>query len=69
MITILKAFSTPFSPPTSNYAYLDPGSGSIILQVILAALLGGLFLVKAYWNKIIAFFRKTKPENKDHTEE
>jgi len=33
-------------------AYLDPGSGSLILQVILAAALGGLLLIKSSWKKI-----------------
>lgn len=34
------------------YAYLDPGTGSYILQMIVAALLGGLFAVKLLWSKI-----------------
>jgi hypothetical protein len=37
-------------------AYLDPGSGSFILQLLIAALFGALFLVKVYWGKIKAFF-------------
>jgi len=39
-------------------AYLDPGSGSFILQLLLAALVGGLFIIKTYWKKITDFFRK-----------
>jgi ribosomal protein S27AE len=32
--------------------YLDPGSGSILVQLIIAALGGGLFfLIKNQWNK------------------
>jgi hypothetical protein len=38
--------------------YLDPGSGSFIIQLILAALLGSLFIFKSYWQRIIKFFRK-----------
>ena len=41
-------------------AYLDPGSGSIILQVIVASLLGGAFIVKSYWKKIKALFTGKK---------
>ncbi len=63
-ILISNLLTNPFSPPASNHAYLDPGSGSIILQVVLAALLGGLFIVKAYWNKIVGLFRKPKSEPK-----
>ncbi len=45
-------------PLASPNAYLDPGSGSFLLQLLIAALLGGLFLLKAYWGKIAAFFRR-----------
>ena len=52
------------SHPTRSLYYLDPGSGSFILQILLAALLGAGFLVKTYWKKIIAFFRR-QPSNPD----
>ena len=34
------------------YAYLDPGTGSYIFQVAIAAIIGGLFTIKTYWQKI-----------------
>ena len=37
-------------------AYLDPGSGSFILQLILASLMGALFMLGVYWKKVKAFF-------------
>lgn len=40
------------------YAYLDPGSGSFIFQMLIAAIVGGLFVIKLYFNKIKAFFKK-----------
>ena len=40
------------------YAYLDPGSGSFILQVAIAAIVGGVFVIKLYFNKIKVFFKK-----------
>jgi len=33
-------------------AYIDPGVGSIIFQLIIATLLGGIFAVKMYWKKM-----------------
>jgi hypothetical protein len=52
-----------------EHAYLDPGSGSFILQLILAALLGSLFMFKSYWKKIINFLRgKSDNEHKDEGE-
>ena len=38
--------------PRDNRGYLDPGSGSYILQVAMAGLLGGVFAVKSYWTSI-----------------
>jgi hypothetical protein len=38
--------------------YLDPGSGSYLLQLLIASLLGGLLLLRMYWAKVKGFFRK-----------
>jgi hypothetical protein len=37
-------------------AYLDPGTGSMILQVLLGGIAGIAVIVKLYWRKIKAFF-------------
>jgi hypothetical protein len=42
-------------------AYLDPGTGSIIIQVLIAALIGGGILLRTFWKKI--FRKKSKPED------
>ncbi len=34
------------------YAYLDPGSGSVILQAIVAALIGSALAIKVFWQRI-----------------
>ena len=41
--------------PSSAYAYIDPGTGSLIFQMLLAGLIGILFAIKVYWRKIKAF--------------
>ncbi|TEU11402.1 MAG: hypothetical protein E3J21_23680 [Anaerolineales bacterium] len=38
------------------HAYLDPGTGSYILQLIIAGLLGASLVVKIYWGNIKTFF-------------
>ncbi len=44
------------------YAYLDPGTGSLIIQSTIAAITGGLFVLKTYWHRLKAkFFSKKKP--------
>lgn len=41
--------------------YVDPGSGSYLVQMIIAAVLGALFYFKNIWWRIKAFFSRTKP--------
>ena len=45
------------SLPSDTQGYLDPGSGSYILQVAMASLLGGVFALKSYWSAIKTTFR------------
>ena len=40
----------------SPLAYLDPGSGSFIIQIVIAALLGIGVAVRASWGKIKGLF-------------
>jgi len=42
------------------FAYLDPGTGSLIIQSIIAAVAGALYTGKLYWFKIKKFFSKKK---------
>ena len=46
------------------YAYLDPGTGSIILQGLIAGIAGGLITIKLYWAKFKSLF-KSKESKKD----
>lgn len=45
--------------------YIDPGSGSLIFQIILAGFLGGVYAVKLYWKKIKDFFNSVLSKKKD----
>jgi hypothetical protein len=38
------------------FAYLDPGIGSYVFQVIIATFIGVLFTIKMFWQKIKNFF-------------
>ena len=49
-------FSLLFS--TNSYAYIDPGSGSIILKAILAEFEGAGTEITIYWKKVKLFFSK-----------
>ncbi len=41
--------------PASAQAYIDPGTGSFLLQMLLAALLGLLMTLRLYWRKLKSF--------------
>ncbi len=49
--------------------YLDPGSGSFLIQLLLAVILGAGVAVRIYWTKIKALFSGKKPEPMQTTEE
>jgi len=50
VLLILLFFTVP------AYAYLDPGTGSYILQILIGFILGALFAIKMYYQKIKFFF-------------
>jgi len=37
---------------TDAYAYIDPGSGALFIQIIIGALVGASITLKLYWYKI-----------------
>ena len=47
---------------TSVLGYLDPGSGSMILQIIAGGLAAVAVTAKLYWNRILRFLRIRKDE-------
>ncbi len=38
--------------------YLDPGSGSYLLQLLIAGALGALFALRLYWKRVRGFFSR-----------
>lgn len=63
-------YSTPVSLFISVFfAYLDPGSGSFILQILIAGFLGFLLSAKIFWARILAFFSGSKPAEMQETDE
>jgi hypothetical protein len=39
----------------SAEAYIDPGTGSYVFQLLIAGLLGAAFTAKIFWRRIAAF--------------
>jgi len=47
------------------HAYIDPGSGSMFLQLLVAAVAGGLWTLKVYWRRLMGFFTRVRPSEGD----
>ena len=50
--------------PNTSYAYLDPGSGSLILQALLAALAAVIVFFKKIKNYVRNLFTKKNAKEK-----
>ena len=57
--------------PTDSHAYLDPGTGSLMLQAIVAGIFAGLFALKRYIVMMITIlkspFKRRDSTNQDST--
>jgi hypothetical protein len=42
----------------SALAYLDPGTGSIILQSLIAGIIGAAAVARMYWQQLKTFMRR-----------
>ena len=59
------SFISLFLSISSAHAYLDPGTGSIILQAIIGALAAIVVALKLYWHKFLVFLKIRKKINID----
>ena len=51
------------------HAYLDPGSGSMLLQILLGGLAGAGVLAKLYWHRIRELFGARDGEEQERGRE
>ena len=49
-------------------AYIDPGTGSLLLQGLIAGVAAGAYTLKLYWYRIKSFF-SPKNEKEEELEE
>ncbi len=59
LVAGLVFFST-IGITTPAYAYLDPGTGSMLVQMLLGGVAGVLVVGKLYWTRIKEFFRSQR---------
>jgi hypothetical protein len=43
--------------------YIDPGTGSLLLQMLIGGIAGLIVFIKKNWNRIYSFFKKIKNTN------
>jgi hypothetical protein len=48
--------------------YLDPSSGSMMLQIVLGGLAGAAVAFKLFFRRVRAFFGKAEPAEPESTE-
>ena len=53
--------------PKLVLGYLDPGSGSMLLQILLGGAVGLIVIVKLYWNNLLTLLhiRKAAPQESE----
>jgi hypothetical protein len=59
--------------PRRAYAYMDMGTGSYVIQVLIASFVGVALAVKIYWRKITGaissfLLRKKAPQNDERSD-
>jgi hypothetical protein len=69
MMPLIANIVSAVIPLRTYVSYLDPGSGSFILQILIATLVGGLFVVRMYWKRITGFFRNLFNKGRSDSEE
>lgn len=45
-----------------TFAYLDPGTGTFIIQTIVGVAAGIAVLVKTFWRQIVGIFKSKSPK-------
>jgi hypothetical protein len=51
------------------FGYLDPGTGSMILQALIGALVAGVTTVGIYWRRLTSIFQRGKASTQQNSSE
>lgn len=62
-VTLTAAACLLLSFPT--YAYIDPGTGSIILQGLLGGIAVALGIARMYWERLKSLFVRIEPNSEN----
>lgn len=64
VVTLVALFSI-FSLHGQAHAYLDPGTGSMILQALIAGVAFAAVTIRMYWYKLVALLKGEKLEEEE----
>ncbi|HBP87892.1 MAG TPA: hypothetical protein PKK23_21295 [Nitrospirales bacterium] len=62
-IPFFYGFLFAFNPFLDAAAYLDPGTGSMILQLLLGGIAGAAIIIKLYWRRFLNLFKGRSSES------
>jgi hypothetical protein len=67
LIVLVCAVVLLFERPV--HAYVDPGSGSMFLQLLLGGVAGLGVIIKLYWRRMVGWFSHKSPKEADRQPE
>jgi hypothetical protein len=62
-LTLFVLLAAAMAPKA--HAYLDPASGSMVLQLIVGGIAGAAVVLKLYWHKFLGLFGIKKKDSDD----
>lgn len=62
-VVFVVMFSLSLTP--AAFAYLDPGTGTMIISAIIGLFAAAVLAVKTYWYKLTSLFKGRPPEGRD----
>ena len=49
-------------PATAQAQYVDPGTGSVIIQIVIAGVVGLAAVLRLYWGRITGWVKRSRSE-------
>jgi hypothetical protein len=66
---VITLLITGISISSSAHAYLDPGTGSLLLQGLIAGIALAVSTAKLWWIRFVAFFKNNTAHIEDSQQE
>ena len=67
ILATVTVFGLSIAPVAPAYAYIDPGTGSMIVQILVGGIVGGLVAIKLYWRKFKTYIAEMSGKKTDRS--